>query len=173
MSRARESERWRKGSFGTSRKPSDDESNAVDRPPGARKTEVEQTRKRHRRGADSRSRLESEREGCFRAGRYSRKSRKRVEWRENSCGWGYIVARGEFKRRKPWGSVEGSFCSFRLPTFASLFTRSSCAAPRSSMLFVSLEGLARVFPFLVRRRCRRQRRLSWAVLFVSTVRGGD
>lgn len=27
---------------------------------------------------------ESEREGCFRAGRYSRKSRERAEWRENS-----------------------------------------------------------------------------------------
>ena len=65
----------------TSRKPSDDESNAVDQPPGARETVArgrrwKQTRRRYRWGADGRSRLESEREGCFRAGRYSRKSRE-------------------------------------------------------------------------------------------------
>jgi len=50
-------------------------------PPGARETVArgrrwKQTRRRYRWGADGRSRLESEREGCFRAGRYSRKSRE-------------------------------------------------------------------------------------------------
>lgn len=98
----REGER-EKGSFRTPWKASDDESNAVDQTlarKGERKREREKQRdttltrqrsnSRWRCAAEAagegRSRLESEREGCFRAGRYSRKSRELAEWRENSCG---------------------------------------------------------------------------------------
>lgn len=87
--RKRERERT---NFGTWRKPLDDESNAVDRSPGARETSLTrgrrwiQTRGGRARERGDRSRLESEWEGCFRAGRYSRKSRERAEWRENSRG---------------------------------------------------------------------------------------